>query len=426
MLTTVSAAAATTFRSLGVRNFRLFMIGQLTSQSGTWLQSVAVIWVVLQLTDSGVALGLVTAAQFLPVLLLGAWGGVLADRVDRHRFMVATQLAFTAVAAGYAALMLLDRLSVGLIFVLSLAFGLITAVDNPTRRTLVADLVDVDAVPNAVALHSAMMTGSRVVGPAVAGILITTVGVEWCFIVNAATYAAVIGALLLMDQSRIRSAPQIPRRRGQLAEGLRYVWATDQLRYSIILLAVVGTLAFEYQVTLPLLAERTFGAGARGFTMLYSAMSSGSVLGALAMARSNRVDLAFLIRAAWGLAVATAALAAAPTLPLAVVLAVAVGAASIFLISGANALIQVRASDQMRGRALALTSVVFLGSTPIGGPIAGWVSQHHGPRAGLLLGSVGTVIAALWVAHQRRGRHSPELDRSTGRAGAARHSESSD
>ncbi len=255
------AAGGDTFRSLRVRNFRLFFIGQLTSQAGTWMQSVAIIWVVLRLTDDGLALGLATAAQFLPILVFGAWGGVLADRVDRHRFMIATQAAFTVVAGCFAVLMVLDRLTIIPIYGLSLVFGFITAIDNPTRRTLVVDLVDRSDVANAVALHSAMMTGSRVIGPAVAGVLITTVGVEWCFIVNTLSYFAVIGALAAMDRSRIEPAPRVARADGQLVEGLRYVWATTDLRLTIILLAVVGTFAFEYQVTLPLLAERTLDAG---------------------------------------------------------------------------------------------------------------------------------------------------------------------
>lgn len=408
VLTAVSTATTSTFRSLGVRNFRLFFAGQFTSQAGTWLQQVAVIWVVLDLTDSGVALGLAAAAQFFPVLVLGAWGGVLADRVDRHRFMMLTQAIFTLIAATFAVLMVLDLLSIGLIYALSLAFGIVTAIDNPTRRTLVADLVEPGEVPNAVALHSAMMTGSRVIGPAIAGVLITTVGVEWCFIGNAISYLAVLGALALLDRDRIRPAPRVPRGRGQLAEGLRYVWTTPELRNTIILLAVVGTLAFEYQVTLPLLAQRTLGSGAGGFTLLYSAMSFGSVVGALTMARRNSVDLRFLVRSGWALTATTIALAAAPNLVLAAVAVAFVGVSTIFIIAGANSLIQLRAADAMRGRALALTTVVFLGSTPIGGPIAGWVSEVLGPRAGILLGAVGTALVVLWIPTRFDLRRSAE------------------
>ncbi len=391
-----------TFRSFRRRNFRLFFAGQLTSQAGTWMQTVSVAWVVLQLTDSGVALGVVTAARFLPVLVLGAWGGVVADRVDRWRFMVATQSAFTVVATAFAVAIVIDRLTVALIVALSVVFGVLTAVDNPTRRTLVADLVEPDEVPNAVALHSAMMTGARVVGPAVAGVLITTVGVEWCFIINAVSYLAVLAALLLMDRSAIRPAPQVARARGQLVAGLRYVWATPTLRHAMVLMAVVGTLAFEYQVTLPLFAERTLGAGASGFTTLYSAMSVGSVVGALVMARRDSIDLRFLVRGSWGLALSTALLAIAPNLLLAVAAIVLVGATGVTLLSGANALVQVEADDEMRGRALALTAVVIIGSTPIGGPLTGWLSEQFGARMGLLVGAFGAAGAALWVGGRLR------------------------
>lgn len=392
----VRHAAGTTFRSLGVRNFRLYFVGQFVSQAGTWMQMVALTWVMFELTDSGVALGLVTAAQFLPVLFLGAWGGVLADRVDRRRFMLGAQVAFTVVAGVIAALMVLDRLTVPWIYVLSVALGVLTAVDNPTRRSLVGDLVEEGDVANAVALHSAMMTGSRVIGPAIAGALIATVGVAWCFIINTASYLVVITALLLMDASRIRPAPKVDRAPGQLVAGLRYVWSQPNLRHTIVILAVIGTLAFEYQVTLPLLAERTLDAGAGGFTMLYSAMSAGSVIGALSMARRGGVDLPFLRRAAWSLAAATVALSLAPNLLFALVAIVFVGSATISLLAGANALIQLQADTRMRGRVLALTTVVFLGSTPIGGPIAGVVSEWFGPRAGLLLGAVGAVGVVLW------------------------------
>ncbi len=400
-MTGVREATGDTFRSLKIRNFRLFFLGQLTSQTGTWMQSVALIWVVLQLTDNGFALGLTTAAQFLPVLVLGAWGGVLADRVDRHHFMIGTQVAFTVLAGAFAVLMLLDQLTMPFIYGLSFLYGCVTAIDNPTRKSFVVDLVGTEDVPNAVALSSAMMTGSRVVGPSIAGLLITTVGVEWCFILNTVTYFAVIGALLRVDRSKVRDAPRVARAKGQLADGLRYVWSERELRDSIALLTVVGTLAFEYQVTLPLLAERTLDAGAGGFTMLYSAMSVGSVIGALTMARKRTVEISFLIRSAWGLAAAMAVLAIAPNLLLSVVAVIPVGAATIFLVSGANSLIQLKADPTMRGRALALTTVVFLGSTPIGGPIAGYVSEHFGAPAGLLMGAVATGLAALAIGRNR-------------------------
>ena len=366
------------------------------------MQTVTVIWLVLQLTDSGIALGVVTAAQFFPVLLLGAWGGVVADRVDRLKFTIQTQSAFALVAVAFTVLTYTDRITVGLIYALSAAFGVVTALDNPARRSLVAELVAEDDVANAVGLNSAVMTGSRVIGPAVAGVMLTTAGPTWCFAVNAVTYVAVLAALLLIDRSELRSPPLVPRAKGQLREGLRYAWRTTELRLPLLLLTVVGTLAFEFQVTLPLLAERTFGGGAATFTLLYSCMSAGAVTGALLIARRSDADTAYLAKAALWLGGLMVALALAPTLWLAVLVIVPVGGATVLLVAGTNTLVQLRADPSMRGRVLALTAVVFLGSTPIGGPIAGYVSEQLGARYGVLLGAVSCIVTALWLMWELR------------------------
>jgi MFS family permease len=399
-MTRLRFLANDTFRSLRTRNFRLFFFGQLVSQAGTWMQSVAIIWVVLRLTDDGFALGLATAAQFLPVLLFGAWAGVVSDRVDRHRFLLATQSAFTVVAVAFSVLVFTDHVNLPLIYGLSALFGLITALDNPARRALVVEMVAEQDVPNAVGLNSAIMTGARVVGPAVAGIIITSVGVEWNFLVNAATYLAVLGALLRMDRSQLRSPPRVLKAKGQLREGLRYVWSTPDLRLPLVLLAVIGTFAFEFQVTLPLLAERTLDGDAGTFTMLYSLMSVGSLTGALIVARRTDVDTSFMAKAAIGLALSMTALALAPNQLFAFIAVVPVGFTTIFMISGSNTVIQLRADPSMRGRALALTAVVFIGSTPIGGPIAGFVAEHLGARWGVGLGAVATGLGALWTLRQ--------------------------
>jgi MFS family permease len=252
-----------------------------------------------------------------------------------------------------------------------------------------------------------------VIGPAIAGVLITTVGAQWTFVANAATYLAVLGALLAMDRSALRTPPRVAKAKGQLRQGFRYVWATTELRLSIILLTVIGTLAFEYQVTLPLLAERSLNGGANTFTTLFSAMSAGSVVGALLVARRTDVDTGFLARAACGLGLAMAALALAPNTWLALAAVVPVGFFSVFLLSGSNAVIQLRADPSMRGRVLALTAVVFLGSTPIGGPITGAVSEHIGARAGVGLGAIASGLAGLWTLRQL-ARAGPEDSKAAG------------
>jgi MFS family permease len=395
-------AGRDTFRSFDSRNFRLFFVGQLVSQAGTWMQSVAIAWVVLQLTGSGVALGLVTAAEFLPILVLGAWAGVIADRVDRHRLMVATQSAFLLLAATLSVLTLTGTITVAALFVLSFVFGTINAFDNPSRRALVVELVPETDVPNAVGLNSALMTGSRVVGPALAGVLIAGPGAGICFVVNTLTYVAVLVALLRMNRSDFRSSPRVAKAKGQLRAGLRYVRHTPQLWLPLVLMAVIGTMTFNYQVTLPLMAERTFHGTASTFTLLFATLSLGSVAGALLVARQRSVDLAFLVHAGAGLAAATMALALAPTLPLAYLAALAVGFTNVLIISGSNALVQLRAAPAMRGRVLALLSVVFLGSTPIGSPIVGWVSELAGPRTAVALGAVATALVVAWTARQMR------------------------
>lgn len=403
-------ATADTFRSLRERNFRLFFIGQGISQVGTWVQSVALVWLVLTRTGSGVALGLTTALQFLPILVLGPWAGLLADRVDKRKLLVCTQAASAAQAGGMGLLVLTGADSLTLIYALSLVFGLITALDNPVRRAFVVELVAEPHVPNAVGLNSALMTGSRIVGPAVAGVMIAGVGVAWCFLANAVSYAAVLAGLSRMDPAGFRPAARAQRGRGQLREGFRYVWRTPELRLPLILVGVAATLAFNYPVLFPLLAERSLGGGAGTFGLLYSTMSIGSLAGALMVARRKHIDGRWLARGALAYGAALLFLASAPTLPLAVASTLPVGFTGVILLSGSNTLLQLHAGPAMRGRVNALFAMVFLGSTPFGGPIAGWVGEHFGARAGLGLGAVATALAgaaALAVLHRRATAEAP-------------------
>lgn len=409
----VQLLASDTFRSLRTRNFRLFFVGQLVSMVGTWMEMVAITWLVLQLTDSGVALGLVTAAQFGPLLLFGPWGGLLADRLDRHRFMVATQSAYALLAVLLAVLVVSGQINVGLLYAFSAAWGLLTALDNPTRRALVIDMVSQEDLPNAVGLNTAIMTGSRVVGPALAGLIITGLNVEWCFVANAVSYAAVIAALLRMNRAEFQESPQVPRSKGQLRAGFRYTQRTPELWLPLVFIAVMGTLAFNYQVTLPLLAKRSLGGDATTFTLLFSTMSLGAVIGALTVARRRSVDLGFLVTYGVVMTGATLLLAAAPTIPLALLATVPLGFASANLISGSNAVMQLEADPAMRGRVLSLLSMVFLGSTPIGGPLLGWLCENYGARFGLALGGLAVALVTAWVAREIRQlpeRHPLEIE----------------
>lgn len=403
-------AAGETFRSLHSRNFRLFFVGQMVSQAGTWMEMVAVTWVVLQLTDSGIALGLVTATRFAPLLFLGPWGGVLSDRVDRHKLMLVTQCCFATLATALAVLVVTDHITVGLLFGYTSIFGVLTALDSPARRSLVAELVEPDEIGNAVGLNSALMTAARTVGPAVAGAILAGPGETWCFVANAASYLVIVGALARMDRSALHAAPLVAKAKGQLREGFRYVWTTPELLLPLVLAAVVGTLAFNYQVTLPLFAERTLDGDATTFTWLYATMSLGSVAGALTVARRRDLSVAFLVTGGAGMTAATVALSLAPTTPIALIAAVPLGFTSLMLISGTNAVVQLKADPAMRGRVLALVSMVFLGSTPIGGPIVGWISEAFDARAGLLIGGVATGLATAWTARRLRQARAGQID----------------
>jgi MFS family permease len=411
-VTRLLRATRYTFRAMSVRNYRLYFVGQLISTSGTWMQSIAQAWLVLQLTGSGVALGVTTALQFTPMLLAGAWGGVLADRVDKRRLLVGTQVASGVLALVLGVVTATGVVHLWMIYALALALGAVTAIDNPARRALVGEMVGTEHLSNAVSLSSAMFTGARIVGPAIAGIVIATAGVSWCFFANGISYGAAVIAFLLMRRDEFFAAEPVPRRKGQLREGLRYAWSTPALRLPLVLTAVIGTLAWNFQVVLPLLAKQTFGGDAGTFGTMYALMSVGSVAGALVTAHEARATRRFLLGAALAFGVVLVIAAAAPTLTIELVVLVAVGAAGIGFTAMANGVLQTECAPAMRGRVMALFSVAFLGSTPIGGPIVGWVSEQLGPRAGLWLGGVATIAvtaAAIGSIRRRREVRSPAL-----------------
>ncbi len=389
------AFGAETFRSLRGRNFRLFAIGQVISQTGTWMQMVAIGLLVLAITDSGVAVGVVTAVQFVPILLLGAWAGLLSDRSDRQRLLIVLNTVGAVAATAFALLVLIDRAELWSIYLLTLVAGTITALENPTRRAFVTDLVDDDDIANAVGLNSTLMTGSRIVGPAVAGALIAGPGIGWCFAAHAASHLPKLWLFTRMDRGDFRPSDRLVKAKGQLREGLRYVWATPELKLPLLLVASVGTLAFNFSVILPLFATRDLGGTATTYTALFSVMSMGSVVGALAVARRKTADTRFLALGSLCLAASMFALAAAPTTWAAHLLVLPVGLTSVMVVSGANAVVQLSAAPAMRGRVLALIAVVFLGSTPIGGPIAGAISEGAGARWALALGAATSLVAGV-------------------------------
>ena len=409
-----------TFHSLRVRNFRLFILGQLLSTTGTWMQSVAAPFLVLQLTHSGVALGIDTGLQFLPILLFGAWGGVIADRFDNRRLQLASQVAFGLMAGTLWLFVVTDAVRIWMVYSLSFLQGIVMAVDMPTRQSFYLEMVGREDLTNAMSLNTATMTGTRIAGPAIAGLLIGAFGVAPVFLINALSYMAVVAALLVMRTADLHRRQPVPRRRRQIREGVGYVWHAPGLRLPILVMAAVFLFAFNFPVLLPLLAVRTFGGDAGTYGNMLALFGAGSLAGALVMAgrvsKPNVRMVAVLALVVGGLSVTVAA---APALPVAWLVLPLLGAAGISFAIAGNSTLQLTSSDEMRGRVMALYTVVFLGSTPIGGPVAGWIGQHAGPRVGLAGGGAialaAGIVALAWLSGRREVAESTAVGSGTAR-----------
>jgi MFS family permease len=384
-----------TFSSLSVRNYRLYFFGQAISLSGTWMQTVAQSWLVLKLTGSGTALGVITAMQFLPILLFGVWGGVIADRFSKRRILFVTQSVSGILALVLGVLVAADMAQLWMVGVLAFLLGLVNAVDNPTRQTFILEMVEEDHFPNAVSLNSTQVNIARVAGPALGGVLIATAGLAACFLINAASYIAVLFALWLMRPHELFPTLRHRTGAGRLREGFRYIASTPLVRDTLLMMAIVGTLSFEFIVTLPLIAEFTFHRGATGYAALMSAMGAGSAAGGLYTAHRRRHTPSMLLNAALLFGVLMLVAAAAPTFEMAMAAMVLVGFFSINFLSMGNILLQLESRPDMRGRVMALWTVALLGSTPIGGPIVGWIGEYAGPRWGLVMGGVAAIAAAV-------------------------------
>jgi MFS family permease len=385
------------FTSLAVPNYRRYFAGQLISLSGTWMQTVAALWLVLSLTGSGVAVGLTTALQFLPMLLIGAWGGLLADRVPKRRLLIATQALMAIPAVALFAVTAAGVPEAWMVMLAVFAMGAVNAVDNPTRQSFVIEMVGPDRVVNAVSLNSVIVQMARILGPALAGILIAAFGVVPCFALNALTFAAMIVALWGMDTERLHTEPVAERAPGAIRAGLRYVFRTPELAVPLALMALVGTLGFNFQVILPLLAKFSFGGGATAYAAMVSAMAAGSIVGALVNGSHGRTGPRLIAAGAFAFGVAGLLAAVAPALAVELPLLALLGAASVTFAATINSTLQLAVSPEMRGRVMALYSVVFLGSTPIGGPLSGWLAEAYDPRVALALAGASGLSAA-WAA----------------------------
>ena len=359
---------------------------------------VAEIWLVLSLTGSGLAVGMTTALQFLPILLFGAWGGLLADRFSKRRLLMLTQALMAIPALALFTVTAAGVVTPVMVFALVFVRGTVNAVDNPTRQSFAIEMVGPDRVVNAVSLNSVLINSARLVGPALAGILIASVGVEPCFAINALSFGGMIFALWRMEPDQLNSAPRAERERGAIRAAVRYVRATPELAVPLALMALVGTFGLNFQVILPLLARFSFGGGPTAYATLVAAMGAGSVVGALATGAHGRTDARLIGGAALSFGVLAALAAVMPSIALEVPMVAMLGASAVTFAAAINSSLQLAVEPEMRGRVMALYSVVFLGSTPIGGPLAGWLSEAYDPRVALLLAAVAGISAA-WAAH---------------------------
>ena len=391
------------FRSLHVRNYRFFFFGQLISLIGSWMQTVAIAWLVLHtLHATGTTLGLVVAVQFLPMLIGGSWAGVIADRFDKRRILLCTQSAMAVLAAVLAVLTISGVITLPIVFVVVLGIGIATMFDNPTRQSFVTEMVGPEDLTNAVGLNSTVFNAARIVGPALAGLVILATGTGICFALNAVSFLAVIAGLAAMRPSELYRSTPVPRAKGQIRAGLRYARSVPELWLTLIMVAVIGTFSMNFTVIIPLVAKVTFHGNSGTYGLLASAMGVGALFGALFAARRTRPTRALLAGAALSLGVAMLGAALAPTLWWEVLLMVACGATTITFMASANATLQLSSRADIRGRVMALYMVLFVGSTPIGGPIVGWIAQHSSPRWSLVVGGVaGLLGAAIAVAPSR-------------------------
>jgi MFS family permease len=393
-VTQVIRAGRVTFAALSVPNYRRYFFGQTISLTGTWMQMTAQAWLVLTLTHSSTALGVIVGLQTLPVLLLGPYGGVVADRVDKRRVMIALQSAMGLQALILGVLTMTGVVQVWEIGILAALLGFNNAFENPARQSFMLEMVGPTHLRNAVSLNSVLANTARVIGPALAGILIAAVGDGVCFLLNAASFAAVLGSLTTMDRAAINATEPTPRARGQLREGLSYVRRTPALAVPLLMMGLAGCLTYEFQVSLPVMASRGLHAGATGYGFMTAAMGIGAVLGGLLVAARGKTGLRPLVLAATGFGVAMSFATLAPGLALELVALAFVGWASISFMSMGNSTLQLGADPGMRGRVMALWFVAFQGSTPIGGPIVGWLMGVLGARAGLGLGAVTCFVVA--------------------------------
>ncbi len=383
-----------TFSSLYVRNYRLYYIGQIISTSGTFMQSVAQAWLVLKLTNSGAALGIVSALQYVPILILGPYGGVIADRFSKRKILYLTQSISGILALILGGLTIAGLVKVWMVDVLAFSLGIVTVFDNPARQTFYVELVGPHNLRNAVTLYSSLVNLARIIGPAIAAGVIAVLGLGPCFIINGLSYGAVVIMLAMMRAEELLITPPAPPAKGQIREGFQYVASTPMLASTLIIMAIIGTLTFEFQVSLPLIAQFTFKGDASSYALLTGSMGLGAALGGIVFASRKDIQYRQVVVATALFGAAALVAAFMPSLALCALAMIFVGTASINFSSLGNSLLQLESSPQMRGRVMSFWTIAFLGTTTIGAPIVGWFAQVAGARAGLALGGAAGLVAA--------------------------------
>ncbi|MGB5156243.1 MFS transporter [Desulfobacterium sp. N47] len=386
-----------TFSSLKIRNYRIYYLGQIVSVSGTFLQYLAQVWLVLKLSNSALMLGFIPAFQFLPMLLLTSWGGLLADRYSKLKLLYITQTLSGILALILGLLVLTGNVQLWMVFVFALCLGLINSIDNPARSTFIFEMVGSEKIKNAVSLWTILISSARIIGPAIAGIIVATIGIGECFVINAASYIAVLIGLSMIRKSELHSAPPVDAAaKGQIKEGLKYVRSTPVLFNTLVMMAIIGTITFEWQVSMPLFAKFILNGDAGVYSIINVSLGIGMLIGGVANASSSvtsqkRMGYTALL---FGTTVLISAFTS--TLLWATIAFIFVGIFSMAFVNLTSSILQINTDSKMRGRVMALWSMAFLGSTAIGGPLIGWVGEVFGVRWTLIVGGIAALIAGVW------------------------------
>lgn len=397
-----------TFSSLRHRNFRLYFIGQMVSNTGNWLTNVATTLLVLKITGSGLRVGVLAACQYGPMMILSPYAGALADRFSKRRSLIVTQTLEMAQSIGLAVLAFMPYPPLATLYVLAVAGGIFLAFDNPLRRSFVTEMVAPEDLPNAIVLYSMIVNGSRIFGPTIAGLLIVSVGYGWCFAVDAASYVAVLVCLFLMREDELHRTGKAADRKGAVRAGLRYVFDTPPLWISFMILAILGTLSYNFNVTLPIFVTQVLHGSERAYTLLYSTFSVGAVACSLLIAHRGLTGMRHIILGAVLLGVGILMLAPVSSVVLAAPVVFFIGMAGILYMTATTAIAQVEAKREMHGRVLALQTVLIGGPLAIGGPLLGWVADRFGGRAPMILGGIAAFVAAAIGSWANRRYAMPE------------------